>query len=165
MRSARFRISIFKSLNFTVEELTDSLKVTVPTRRLDIKIEEDLIEEVGRIYGMDKIEGKLPVLPMQLGKFDKTRRAIKNKLVDLGLNETLTYSLIPQSEVHKFTTDDFEEILSMVISSFDNSMTLWYISFVNIKLSKNDKFVNRRNPLILFVSRGFLLFCVFAHQF
>ena len=104
-------ISIFKSLNFKVEELTDSLKITVPTRRLDIKIEEDLIEEVGRIYGMDKIEGKLPVLPMQLGKFDKTKRAIKNKLVDLGLNETLTYSLIPQSEVHKFTTDEFEEIL------------------------------------------------------
>ena len=104
-------ISIFKALNFSVEELTDSLKVTVPTRRLDIKIEEDLIEEVGRIYGMDKIEGKLPVLPMQLGKFDKTRRAIKNKLVDLGLNETLTYSLIPQSEVHKFTTDEFEEIM------------------------------------------------------
>jgi len=104
-------ISIFKSLNFTIEELTDSLKVTVPTRRLDIKIEEDLIEEVGRIYGMDKIEGKLPVLPMQLGIFDKTRRAIKNKLVDLGLNETLTYSLIPQSEAHKFTTDEFEEIM------------------------------------------------------
>ena len=104
-------ISIFKSLNFKVEELTDSLKITVTTRRLDIKIEEDLIEEVGRIYGMDKIEGKLPVLPMQLGKFDKTKRAIKNKLVDLGLNETLTYSLIPQSEVHKFTTDEFEEIL------------------------------------------------------
>ena len=104
-------ISIFKSLNFTIEELTASLKVTVPTRRLDIKIEEDLIEEVGRIYGMDKIEGKLPVLPMQLGIFDKTRRAIKNKLVDLGLNETLTYSLIPQSEVHKFTTDKFEEIM------------------------------------------------------
>ena len=104
-------ISIFKSLKFTVEEQNDSLKVTVPTRRLDIKIEEDLIEEVGRIYGMDKIEGKLPVLPMKLGKFDKTKRAIKNKLVDLGLNETLTYSLIPQSEVHKFTTDEFVEIM------------------------------------------------------
>jgi len=104
-------ISIFKSLNFTIEELTDSLKVTVPTRRLDIKIEEDLIEEVGRIYGMDNIQGKLPVLESRLGKFDKTKREIKHKLVDLGLNETLTYSLIPQSEVHKFTTDNFEEIM------------------------------------------------------
>ena len=102
-------ISIFKSLGFQVEN-TDTIKVTVPTRRLDIKIEEDLIEEVGRIYGMDNIKGKLPVLPSQLGKFNKTRREIKNKLVELGLNETLSYSLIPQNEVHKFTTDTFEEI-------------------------------------------------------
>ena len=103
--------TIFKSLNFQIEEVDNLLKVTVPTRRLDIKIEEDLIEEVGRIYGMDNIQGKLPVLPMKLGKFDKTRRDIKNKLVDLGLNETLTYSLIPQKEVHKFATDSFEEIM------------------------------------------------------
>lgn len=103
-------VSILKSLAFGVEETENGLKVTVPTRRLDIKIEEDLIEEVGRIYGMDKIESKLPVLGVQLGKFDKTTREIKNKLVDLGLNETLTYSLIPKEEVHKFTTDTFEAI-------------------------------------------------------
>ena len=104
-------ISIFKSLNFDVAIKDNTLEITVPTRRLDIKIEEDLIEEVGRIYGMDNIQGKLPVLPSRLGQFDKTRRAIKNKLVDLGLNETLTYSLIPHGEVHKFTTDEFEEIM------------------------------------------------------
>ena len=104
-------ISIFKSLGFTAHEENEIIKVTVPTRRLDIKIEEDLVEEVGRIYGMDNIQGKLPVLESRLGKFDKTKREIKNKLVDLGLNETLTYSLIPQSEVHKFTTASFEEIM------------------------------------------------------
>jgi len=104
-------ISIFESLGFTVNKEDDLIKVTVPTRRLDIKIEEDLVEEVGRIYGMDNIQGKLPVLESRLGKFDKTKRDIKHKLVDLGLNETLTYSLIPQSEVHKFTTDNFEEIM------------------------------------------------------
>ena len=104
-------ISIFKSLGFTVTEENETIKVIVPTRRLDVKIEEDLIEEVGRIYGMDNIQSKLPVLESRLGKFDKTKREIKNKLVDLGLNETLTYSLIPLSEVHKFTTDTFEEIM------------------------------------------------------
>lgn len=104
-------ISIFKDLSFEVEIFEDYLKVTVPTRRLDIKIEEDLIEEIGRIYGMDNIPSKLPVLPLQSGYFDKTQRAIKNKLVDLGLNETLTYSLIPESEVYKFTNDSFEKVM------------------------------------------------------
>lgn len=103
-------IAIFEALGFGVEEGKENIKVTVPTRRLDIKIEEDLIEEVGRIYGMDNIKGKLPVFPSRLGSYDKTRRALKNKLVDLGLNETLTYSLISLEDVHKFTLDDFEEI-------------------------------------------------------
>lgn len=125
-------ISIFKSLGFTVLEKEEKIEVTVPTRRLDIKIEEDLIEEVGRIYGIDKIKGKLPELPLKLGKFDKTKRAIKNKLVDLGLNETLTYSLIPQSEVHKFTTDNFEEILLADPMSEDRN-TLRYSLLYSLK--------------------------------
>ena len=125
-------ISIFKSLDFEVTTNEDLIQVTVPTRRLDIKIEEDLIEEVGRIYGMDNIKGKLPELPLQLGKYDKTKREIKNKLVDLGLNETLTYSLIPQSEVHKFTTDSFEEILLADPMSEDRN-TLRYSLLYSLK--------------------------------
>lgn len=125
-------VAIFKALKFEVKEENEKLEVTVPTRRLDIKIEEDLIEEVGRIYGMDKIQGKLPVLPLQLGKFDKTRRGIKNKLVDLGLNETLTYSLIPQGEVHKFTTDSFEEIMIADPMSEDRN-TLRYSLLYSLK--------------------------------
>lgn len=125
-------IHIFNDLNFKVKKQKNKLEVTVPTRRLDIKIEEDLIEEVGRIYGMDNIQGKLPVLPLQLGKFDKTRREIKNKLVDLGLNETLTYSLIPQSEVHKFTTDTFEEVLIADPMSEDRN-TLRYSLLYSLK--------------------------------
>ena len=125
-------ISIFKSLDFQVEDTSEVIKVTVPTRRLDLKIEEDLIEEVGRIYGIDNIQGKLPVFPSRLGKFDKTRRAIKNKLVDLGLNETLSYSLIPQEEVHKFTTDSFEEILLADPMSEDRN-TLRYSLLYSLK--------------------------------
>ena len=45
-------------------------------------------------YGIDKIQGKLPELPLKLGKYNKVKREIKNKLASLGLNETLTYSLI-----------------------------------------------------------------------
>ena len=125
-------VAIFNALNFEVKKSDDKLEVTVPTRRLDIKIEEYLIEEVGRIYGMDNIKGKLPVLPLQLGKFDKTRREIKNKLVDLGLNETLTYSLIPQGEVHKFTTDNFEEVLIADPMSEDRN-TLRYSLLYSLK--------------------------------
>ena len=77
---------------------------------MDISIKEDLIEEVGRIYGVDNIVGKLPVVPMKIGSVDKTEREIRNKMISLGLNETLSYILINDKEVHKYVSDEFEEL-------------------------------------------------------
>ena len=54
-------IDVFKRLKFTGYAEDGNIRVLVPRRRLDVNIKEDLIEEVGRIYGMDKIVGKLPV--------------------------------------------------------------------------------------------------------
>ncbi len=72
-----------------MKQMTKSNSIS-SRRRLDISIKEDLIEEVGRIYGVDNIEGKLPVLPVKQGSYDKQTREIRNKMVSLGLNETLS---------------------------------------------------------------------------
>ena len=48
-------------------------------KKIDISIKEDLIEEVSRIYGVDNIEGILPVVNMKSGTYDKTTRAIRSK--------------------------------------------------------------------------------------
>ncbi len=103
-------ISIFNRLGFTVKNNKDILEVTVPSRRIDISIKEDLIEEVARIYGIDKIEGVLPILDTKKGSLNKFIRGIRNKMVNLGLNETMSYTLIPNGETHKFTNDSFDEI-------------------------------------------------------
>ena len=87
-------LDVFRKLGFTYKTNKDVITVTVPTRRMDISIKEDLIEEVSRIYGVDNIEGKLPVVPMRKGSYDKTQREIRNKMISLGLKETLTYILI-----------------------------------------------------------------------
>lgn len=148
-------IEIFNALGFEVEEKEDSLMVIVPSRRLDIKIEEDLIEEVGRIYGMDNIVGKLPVLDSKLGKFDKTKRNIKNKLVDLGLNETLTYSLIPFNESHKYTTDKFEEI-SLADPMSEDKTTLRYSLLYSLKeVYEYNKARNNTDISIFEIGKGF----------
>jgi len=103
-------LNVFRKLGFTYTVNGDHVTVKVPTRRLDISIKEDLIEEVSRIYGVDNIEGKLPVVPMRRGNYDRTQREIRNKMIALGLNETLSYILINDKEVHKFTLDEFEEL-------------------------------------------------------
>ena len=103
-------LDIFTRLGFTYEENNREILVTVPTRRVDISIAEDLIEEVGRIYGIDNIVGKQMTLPVKPGYVNKNKRIIRNKLASLGLNETLSYALIPESEVKKYTNDEFEAI-------------------------------------------------------
>ena len=116
---------IFKALSFNVVDNGLTLEVTVPSRRLDISIKEDLVEEVARIYGIDNIPGKVPSLPLRRGSYNKFNRLIRTKLVSLGLNETMTYTLIPKSEVHKYTLDEFDEVTLLDPMSDDRS-TLRY---------------------------------------
>lgn len=103
-------LNVFSRLGFRYSLNDEVIKVNVPIRRLDISIKEDLIEEVGRIYGVDNIVGKLPVVPMKIGSVDKTEREIRNKMISLGLNETLSYILINDKKVHKYVSDEFEEL-------------------------------------------------------
>ncbi len=84
-----------KKLHFNLEPNTEGWIVTPPYWRLDISIEEDLIEEIARMYGYEKIpanplKGELPS-KIDQSLFETTSK-IKNKLVDLGLTELQTYS-------------------------------------------------------------------------
>ena len=103
-------LEVFSKLDFLYEVRNGVITVIVPTRRIDISIKEDLIEEVGRIYGVDNINGKLPVAPIKLGGVNKTERGIRDKMISLGLNETLSYVLVNDKEVHKYVADEFEEL-------------------------------------------------------
>ena len=148
-------IDILKSLGFGVQ-LNDNLyTVTVPSRRLDVNIKEDLIEEIGRINGMDNIKGKLPTFDGKLGKFNKVNREIKNKMISLGLNETLSYALIPEKEVFKYTKDSFEKIKLADPMSEDRS-TLRYSLLYSLKeVYEYNKARNFKDISIFEMGKGF----------
>ena len=148
-------ISIFERLGFTVKDNGEELNVTVPSRRRDIKIVEDLIEEVGRIYGMDRIPGKKPILDVIRGSYDKTRRAIKRKLCDLGLNETISYTLIPNTEVHKFTKDEFTEVMLNDPMSEDKNTLRYSLLYSLLEVYNYNKSRNNPNVSIFELGKGF----------
>jgi len=105
--------NIFSRLGFTYKEKDNLFKVYVPTRRLDISIKEDLIEEVGRIHGYKNMLGTLPIIPIKRGKRlskNKYIKDIKNRLYSLGLNEVITYSLVNKEEIELFKDKSFEYI-------------------------------------------------------
>ncbi|MBU1031761.1 phenylalanine--tRNA ligase subunit beta [Patescibacteria group bacterium] len=84
--------SSLKKLSFTINS---SWEVTVPYFRLDINIEEDLIEEIARMYGYERIKPKelSNKVPPKLDQtVQKNLYSLKKKLADIGLTEVQTYS-------------------------------------------------------------------------
>ena len=101
---------VFTRLGFKVEVKTHKFTVTVPTRRTDVNILEDLIEEVSRVYGVDNIESTLPKFESTPSRHSIRDRVIRNQMVGMGLNEVITYSLIKLDDIFKFTNDEFAPV-------------------------------------------------------
>ncbi len=99
-------IRILRSLDFTVEKDKEGgLKVKVPTIRTDVSVKEDLIEEVGRIYGYDKVAAHVPSAlavppPRNINVFweENTRDTLK----EVGFTEVYNYSFISKKQADLF---------------------------------------------------------------
>ena len=106
--------AILEGLSFTVEVTGENLVVKVPTRRPDISIKQDLVEEVIRIYGYDNLASTLP-------KFSKTTkggltysqrmvRDLRAVYASLGFNDTINYSLVSEEEATQYTLEDHHKV-------------------------------------------------------
>ena len=98
-------INIFNGLGFKVENNKDNLKVFVPSRRPDITIKQDLVEEIGRLYGYENLPATTPTdsLVGGLNNFQANEAKIKNVLSGLGLYEAITYSLVKEEQNQEFS--------------------------------------------------------------
>jgi phenylalanyl-tRNA synthetase beta chain len=99
---------IFERLQFTVTSEDETITVTAPTRRGDIKIEEDLIEEVARLYGYDNIPKTLPIgsaTPGKLSDYQEKRRIVRQYLEGAGLYQAVTYSLTSEEKAAQFALE------------------------------------------------------------
>ncbi len=148
-------LNVFRKLGFTYEVKEEKIFVTVPTRRLDISIKEDLIEEVGRIYGLENIQGKLPTVPMKQGSVDRTMREIRNKMISLGLNETLSYVLVREEEAAAFTTDTFEKVKLLDPITEERSTLRYSVITSLLKIYEYNKARNEKDVAIFEIGKGF----------
>ncbi|WP_047150535.1 phenylalanine--tRNA ligase subunit beta [Aneurinibacillus tyrosinisolvens] len=86
---------ILERLSFPYAVESDTIRVTVPARRQDITREEDLFEEVARLYGYDHIPTTMPYGGSTQGiltREQSLRRTIRQILNGAGLDEVITYS-------------------------------------------------------------------------
>ena len=94
---------IFELLDFGTLETDGGWRVDVPSHRFDIALEEDLVEEVCRVYGYNSIESRLPDAKPMIEKdtnFTYESRSAKNKLKELGYAEVMTYSFVDPELQH-----------------------------------------------------------------
>lgn len=107
-------VTIFNQLGFDTEINDDVITVQVPSRRKDITIKEDLIEEVARIYGYDDIPSTLPVFDKvtsgQLTDRQYKTRMVKEVLEGAGLDQAITYSLVSKEDATAFSMQQRQTI-------------------------------------------------------
>ena len=148
-------LDVFRRLGFKATVKDGVIVVSVPRRRLDISIKEDLIEEVGRIYGVNNIKGKLPNILPKMGNYDKCTRQIRNKMVDLGLNETLSYVLVPEADAKMFTKDDYETVKLLAPLSEDKNTLRHSLSVALYKIYEYNKARNNKDVSIFEIGKAF----------
>lgn len=97
---------ILGSLEFTIRKQgTDGLEVSVPTFRPDVALPEDVVEEVGRIYGYENIAEVFPTLPITPAQENEkllVQDRIKDSLREAGCTEVYTCSFIGEKDIATF---------------------------------------------------------------
>jgi len=94
--------NILEGMGISIDRDQTSWSLTIPFERLDLNAPEDIVEEVGRIYGYDKVNGILPTISTETKSTTKilpifyVSELIKSFLIELGFSEVSLYSLVKQ---------------------------------------------------------------------
>ncbi len=100
---------ILRALGMRVETTADGWQVTPPSRRFDIEIEEDLIEEVARVHGYDRVPTRTPSGELRLGLRPEAQLApqrLRAQLAARGYREAICYSFVARELLQRWALAD-----------------------------------------------------------
>lgn len=149
---------ILKSLEADVAE-GDRLSVTVPSFRWDLEREIDLIEEIGRIYGYDKITESIPVgggLESGFSRRQKLERRIDTVLLAQGLSEVVVYSFMNEADLDllRITQEDPMRRILPVMNPLAETGGVMRSTLIPGLLNTAVRNINRGNRNISIFERG-----------
>ncbi|MBI3558968.1 phenylalanine--tRNA ligase subunit beta [Candidatus Gottesmanbacteria bacterium] len=139
------------------------IKNTIPTFRNDLQIEEDLIEEVGRIYGYNNFpktlpQSAVPIIPVAYARDYDLEYETKNILKGAGYSEIYSYSLISEDQLFKLGLDplkclrvdnpisrDYEYLRPNLLGNLLEALKLNQANFSEIKLFELGKIYQGEN--------------------
>src|SRR5579863_1459937 len=127
---------IFTRLGLPFERDGDTFAVTPPPYRFDIEIEEDLIEEVARIYGFEKIPARPPVAASEMRATNETQRSIhtiRHELAARDYAETVNFSFVDAEWELDFAGNDKPvRLLNPIASQLSVMRTTLFGSLINV---------------------------------
>ncbi|EIV8493783.1 phenylalanine--tRNA ligase subunit beta [Vibrio vulnificus] len=147
-------VEILERLGMTVETTAEGWVAVAPTWRFDIAIEQDLVEEVGRIYGYDNIPNQNPTAALKMHDHQEANiplKRVRDLLVDRGYHEAITYSFV-EPEQQKLVVPGVDAlILPNPISAEMSAMRLGLIQSLLNTVVHNQK---RQQPRVRLFEYG-----------
>jgi len=104
-----YALDLFRRLGFSASVVTDGIDVVVPTYRGDLHEEMDLVEEVLRFYGLNKVPASLPRLTtgdIRENKIVDAEDETRDILAGCGLAEAVNFAFLPASQNALFTAEE-----------------------------------------------------------
>src|SRR5690606_4056294 len=101
-------IALLNNVELQATHSGDRVEITVPFWRTDIEIVEDVIEEVGRLYGFNNLPTSLPersIAPVTPNPLLDMKQQVRTILARAGANEVLTYSFVHGNLLSKVGQD------------------------------------------------------------
>lgn len=115
---------ILQRLGFTVKKEKQQWQVHIPSWRFDVTQEIDLVEEIARLYGYDKIPASRPIFPLVVQKQPENQiplSRVRRLLCDMGYHEIISYSFVKQEWQALF---DPEKLPKTLINPITTDMTV-----------------------------------------
>ena len=135
---------VFKRLGFEFKQDGDNFVVTPPSYRFDIEIEEDLIEEVARMYGFDNIPDSPPVASLKMSAKAEAKRGIhllRQRFALQGYQEAVNFGFTDLESEKRLTgvaQKDVITVLNPIASQYGvMRSTLWGGLLSNLKANLN----------------------------
>jgi phenylalanyl-tRNA synthetase beta chain len=105
-----------QQLRFKTSAIDNYLVVEVPTYRPDIEIEVDLIEEVARLYGYDRIPSQLPSGPVSPGGLNQSQKFVDrvSQILSSQMHEVINYSFISPAWLNRLLPGEHSNLRDTV---------------------------------------------------
>jgi phenylalanyl-tRNA synthetase beta chain len=159
-------LMILRNLNLGTKKIgSEKIEVEIPTIRIDLKTQEDLIEEVGRVYGYENIKPQVPHAPVQTPEIDGNRlfvRNLKNILCGTGFSEVYNYSFYSRRDSELAQVGAIEHLelsnpinpnqelmrVNLIIGLIKNAVTNWknFSSFRIFEIGRSYRAKNNDLP-------------------